>query len=169
MKRIKIEKVRCFEDWAFKIVEQTHRECEFGKDGQTYFQGSKLRLTSLSYPELSYFYRKDVYVQGADRFKDWQILLVTDEEMQDIELTIKEYNDFFTDDFKVGDKVWDVVKGEGIVTNVSSEGMIGQYPIRVDFTPIKSVWYTSEGKLYEIDTLPALYKYPVKIVRKEGT
>src|SRR3989304_5466997 len=103
IKRIKIEKVWCFKDWAFKISEQTHREDKFGKGEQNYFQGSKKKLISASYPELPSYDEKVVYVQGADRLKDRQTLLATTKEMQGIEQVIKEYNDFFSDsaDFKI--------------------------------------------------------------------
>ena len=165
IKRIKIEKVWCFKDWAFKISEQTHREDKFGKDGLNYFQGSKKKLISASYPELYSGDGEDVLcVQGVAILKDNITLLATIKEMQDIELTIKEYNDFFGDGFKVEDKVWDVVRGEGEVINIFSESLC--YPMDVKFID-RIYTYTYEGRYYKDDILPSLYKYPVEIVKKE--
>ena len=69
------------------------------------------------------------------------------------------------DDFKVGDRVWDVVKGEGVIDSTESENK--EYPIRVKFI-CNDLWvYTREGRFLVGDLLPSLYKYPVKIVEKE--
>ena len=164
MKRIRIEKEKCFDGWAFRIAGQTHRGTEFGKDGQNCFQGSKKMLLSGNYPKLYSYEEKDLYVRGADRLKDGQILIVTDKEMAEIEQAIAEYNEFFGDGFKVGDKVWDVLKGEGEVINIFSE--YACYPMDVKFID-RIYTYTYEGRYYKDDILPSLYKYPVEIVKKE--
>ena len=160
MKRIAIEKVKCFDGYAFRIVEQTHRGNEFGQGGNNCFHGSKRKLISKNYSEV--FYQKDVYVWGTDTLKDRQILIATIEEMRDIELTFKEYNEYFSDSFKMGVSVWDAVKGEGLIVSINSGN--AEYPVEVRFTD-KNWYYTSEGKFFNSDILPSLYKYPVKIVK----
>ena len=166
MKRIVIEKIRCFDGWAFRIVEQTHREGKFGKDGQNFFQGSKLKLKSHSYPSYpKVFHNKDVFVCGSDKLKDNTILLATDSDMSDLEQAIKEYNEFFSDDFKAGDRVWDIVEGEGIIESINS-GNNAEYPVSVRFKNNNSWTYTKEGKFFISHILPSLYKYPVEIVIK---
>src|SRR3989337_647102 len=97
MKRIRIEKEKCFDGWAFRIAEQTHRGDRFGQDGQNCFQGSKKMLISGNYPKLYSYEEKELYVQGADRLKNKQILVVTIKEMAEIEQAIAEYNEFFSD------------------------------------------------------------------------
>jgi len=168
MKRIRIEKVRCFDVWAFRITKQTHRGTEFGKGGQKHFQGSKLRLISYKSPKLSPYcdaYKKDVFVQGEDKLKDKEILIATEKEMQDIEQVIAEYNKFFSDSnsfsFKIGDPVWDVLRGEGKVITLHENAV---YSVSVKI--INNIHdYTYDGKYLISDILPSLYKYPVEIVK----
>ena len=79
-------------------------------------------------------------------------------------LTAEEYNDFFGDGFKVEDKVWDVIRGEGEVINIFSESLC--YPMDVKFID-RIYTYTFEGKYFTTDISPSLYKYPMEIVKKE--
>lgn len=55
--------------------------------------------------------------------------------------------------FKIGDDVWDVLNGQGVVESSVSR----KYPLKVKFSDTKVETYTAEGKLYEHDTYPALY------------
>ena len=83
-----------------------------------------------------------------------------------IEKVVKEYNEFFSDDFKAGDRVWDIVEGEGIIESINS-GNNAEYPVSVRFKNNNSWAYTKEGKFFISHILPSLYKYPVEIVKKK--
>lgn len=65
--------------------------------------------------------------------------------------------------FEVGQCVWDVLHGEG---TVSSIGKNCTYPVIVKFTNNEECSYTSDGKRYAEHLIPALYAYPVEIVKK---
>lgn len=55
--------------------------------------------------------------------------------------------------FKVGQKVWCKVFGEGVVTGVED---MYTYPIEVDFLSGEWDSYTKDGKLYGNDDEPSL-------------
>ena len=66
--------------------------------------------------------------------------------------------------FKVGQKVWDVVRGEGVVTDILKWE---EYPVLVEFDD-EDECYTAEGKYREDYAFPSLYPYEPKIVKAEG-
>lgn len=66
--------------------------------------------------------------------------------------------------FKVGQKVWDVVRGEGVVTDILKRE---EYPVLVEFDD-EDECYTAEGKYREDYAFPSLYPYEPKIVKAEG-
>ena len=65
--------------------------------------------------------------------------------------------------FKVGQKVWDVVRGEGVVTDILK---FEEYPVIVVFNNEEDS-YTTEGKFFKNDAHPSLYPYEPKIVKAE--
>lgn len=66
--------------------------------------------------------------------------------------------------FEVGQKVWCVMFGEGVVTDID-KGYT--YPLIVKFTNgVKKKTYALNGKENESHVNPSLYPYPVEIVRK---
>lgn len=66
--------------------------------------------------------------------------------------------------FRVGQKVWDVVRGEGVVTEIW-EGET--YSVNVELAN-EEEYYTADGKYREDDVHPSLYPYEPKIVKAEG-
>lgn len=65
--------------------------------------------------------------------------------------------------FKVGQKVWDVVRGEGVVTDILK---FEEYPVIVEFDGEEES-YTTDGKYREDYAFPSLYHYEPKIVKAE--
>ena len=68
------------------------------------------------------------------------------------------------DMFQVGQKVWDVVRGEGVVTDILKWE---EYPVLVEFDD-EDECYTADGKYREDYAFPSLYPYEPKIVKAEG-
>ena len=66
--------------------------------------------------------------------------------------------------FQVGQKVWDVVRGEGVVTDILKWE---EYPVIVEFDD-EEEFYTTDGKYREDYVRPSLYPYEPKIVKAEG-
>ena len=66
--------------------------------------------------------------------------------------------------FQVGQKVWDVVRGEGVVTDILKWE---EYPVLVEFDD-EDECYTAEGKYREDYAIPSLYPYEPKIVKASG-
>ena len=57
--------------------------------------------------------------------------------------------------FKVGDKVWSNVMGDGVVCMISADG---SYPVCVKFNECTDIQrYTTEGKWYEWDKEPEIF------------
>ena len=69
-----------------------------------------------------------------------------------------------SDVFQVDQKVWDVVRGEGVVTDILKWE---EYPVIVEFDGEKE-YYTTGGKYREDDVRPSLYPYEPKIVKAES-
>ena len=65
--------------------------------------------------------------------------------------------------FQVGQKVWDVVRGEGVVTYIEEDA---EYPVVVEFDGEEED-YTADGKYREDHAFPSLYTYKPKIVKDE--
>ena len=66
--------------------------------------------------------------------------------------------------FQVGQKVWDVVRGEGVVTDILKWE---EYPVIVEFDGEEEA-YTTDGKYREDYAFPSLYPYEPKIVKADG-
>ena len=66
--------------------------------------------------------------------------------------------------FKVGQQVWDVVRGEGVVTDILKWE---EYPVLVEFDD-EDECYTADGKYREDYAFPSLYPYEPKIVKADG-
>ena len=69
-----------------------------------------------------------------------------------------------SDVFHVGQKVWDVVRGEGVVTDILKWE---EYPVIVEFDGEEES-YTTDGKYREDYAFPSLYPYEPKIVKADG-
>ena len=65
--------------------------------------------------------------------------------------------------FKVGQKVWDVVRGVGVVDAIGSET---PYPINVRFAGGGGDTYMMGGKSHVNNKNPSLYPYPVEVAKK---
>ena len=67
--------------------------------------------------------------------------------------------------FEVGQKVWDVVRGEGVVVAIGSNT---PYPVAVEFVTGGGVvvTYMTNGKSHVNNTNPSLYPYPVEVVSR---
>ena len=66
-------------------------------------------------------------------------------------------------DFYVGQKVWCVLFGEGVVVEITC----GAYPVKVRFESGEVESYTSKGNLFSRGNR-ALFHHPVKIVQDES-
>ena len=65
--------------------------------------------------------------------------------------------------FEVGQKVWDILHGEGTVLRADETYT---YPVRIKFANGVECTYTLDGKYCDEHTIPALYPYPVEVVKK---
>lgn len=65
--------------------------------------------------------------------------------------------------FEVGQKVWCVIYGAGVVTEIQRVGD-GVYPVEVKFHSGNSGIYTKDGK-YFVEGNVTLFPYPVEIVK----
>ena len=65
--------------------------------------------------------------------------------------------------FEVGQKVWDVVRGEGVVDAIESET---PYPLVVKFAAGGGDTYMTNGKSHVNNKNSSLYPYPVEVVKK---
>ena len=65
--------------------------------------------------------------------------------------------------FEVGQKVWDVVRGVGVVDAIESET---PYPLNVRFADGGGGTYMMSGKSHVNYENPSLYPYPVEVVKK---
>ena len=65
--------------------------------------------------------------------------------------------------FEVGQKVWDVVRGRGVVDAIESET---PYPLVVKFAAGGGDTYMTNGKSHVNYENRSLYPYPVEVVKK---
>ena len=65
--------------------------------------------------------------------------------------------------FEVGQKIWDVVRGEGRVVRIDNDL---DYPVVVDFDTGRRESYATDGKYAEYDENISLYHYPVEVIKK---
>ena len=68
-----------------------------------------------------------------------------------------------SDMFQVGQKVWDILRGEGVVTYIEEDA---EYPVVVEFDGEEKD-YTMDGKYRKVHAFPSLYTYKPKIVKAE--
>ena len=66
--------------------------------------------------------------------------------------------------FKVGQKVWCIINGQGVVAEVYNENSAGSCAIVVKFNNKPSCGYTSDGKYY-VEGNITLFPHPVEIVK----
>ena len=64
--------------------------------------------------------------------------------------------------FEVGQKVWDVIRGEGVVIRIEANSL---FPVRVEIGGVVFT-YTANGKSHVTYENPSLYPYPVEVVKK---
>ena len=65
--------------------------------------------------------------------------------------------------FEVGQTVWDVVRGRGVVSTIDSET---PYPINVKFADGGGDTYMTNGKSHVNNKNRSLYPHPVEVVKK---
>ena len=66
--------------------------------------------------------------------------------------------------FKVGQTVWCLIFGQGVVVGVDDEDSLGSYCIDVKFKDDLSISYTSDGKLYAEGNI-TLFPHPVEVIK----
>ena len=66
--------------------------------------------------------------------------------------------------FKVGQKVWDVLCGEGVVVDVRK--CVCNYPVVVSFDSGRRESYTTDGKCKEEHEKPSIYPYLIEVIKK---
>ena len=64
--------------------------------------------------------------------------------------------------FEVGQRVWDVIRGEGVVVRIEANR---DFPVRVEIEGV-AFTYTISGKTSRNHKIPSLYPYPVEVVKK---
>ena len=65
--------------------------------------------------------------------------------------------------FEVGQTVWDVVRGRGVVSTIKSET---SYPLVVEFAAGGGDTYMMSGKSHVTYENPSLYPHPVEVAEK---
>ena len=66
--------------------------------------------------------------------------------------------------FKVGQTVWCLIFGQGVVVGVDDEDSLGSYCIDVKFKDDLSISYTSDGKVYAEGNI-TLFPHPVEVIK----
>ena len=66
--------------------------------------------------------------------------------------------------FKVGQKVWCLIFGQGVVAEVDDEDSPGSYCIDAKFKDDLSASYTSDGKVFAEGNI-TLFPYPIEVVK----
>ena len=100
-----------------------------------------------------------VSIKDEDRVAAWYLSSIFNPVILNGGRAIKE-----SDVFHVGQKVWDVVRGEGVVTDILKWE---EYPVLVEFDD-EDECYTADGKYREDYAFPSLYPYEPKIVKASG-
>ena len=100
-----------------------------------------------------------VSIKDEDRVAAWYLSSIFNPVILSGKCAVKE-----SEMFKVGQKVWDVVRGEGVVTEILKWE---EYPVIVEFDGEEES-YTADGKYREDYAFPSLYTYEPKIVKAEG-
>ena len=67
--------------------------------------------------------------------------------------------------FTVGDKVWCLIHGQGVVAEVYNENYTGSRGIIVKFNNKLSCGYTRDGRYYGVEGNITLFPYPVEVVK----
>ena len=115
-------------------------------DGKTYFVEQVKQHED--------WYKPLVYIANESGRKDWY-------HHSHFKLREKKKSEVV---FHVGQKVWDVVRGEGVVTYIEEDE---EYPVYVEFDGEEES-YTTEGKYRKDHEFPSLYAYKPKIVKAGG-
>lgn len=68
--------------------------------------------------------------------------------------------------FRVGQTVYDLRFGEGVVTNIVDD-INDEYPIEVLFNKVDKKDYTHDGKFTVSDDFPSLFQNPIEIIANE--
>ena len=101
-----------------------------------------------------------ISIKDEDRVAAWYLSSIFTPVILKGGRAVKEESDMF----QVGQKVWDVVRGEGVVTDILKRE---EYPVTVEFDD-EEEFYTADGKYHEDYAFPSLYPYEPKIVKAEG-
>ena len=80
---------------SFKIVEQSHREYEFGVDTSHFWTSRDINLSSVSCPAISLSSPRVFYCRGNDISSDHNIVLTIPEIWEKIKVAVREYNAYF--------------------------------------------------------------------------
>lgn len=97
-KTLKIEVIsRTKENVTFKITEQSHREAEFGDDGNRFNASNGIDLFSAMIPEWEP-YADRLYVRGGNKHFNGSKVTTTSADFDRIEKAIAEYNAFEFED-----------------------------------------------------------------------
>lgn len=94
MKKLKLEAVEVWDGYVIRIVEQTHRNSEFGNGGSQFISSDGFKLDSWICPE---FVRDNLYVRGSNEKKDKTNILVGSDNIERIKKAVSEYNEAFSD------------------------------------------------------------------------
>jgi len=81
------------EQYAVRIIKQTHRGKQFGKTGEIFSSSCDICLVSDTVPEFEDRY--NIYVRGADKTKDNQWFMIEKNFLDELNQAIEEYNEFF--------------------------------------------------------------------------
>ena len=68
--------------------------------------------------------------------------------------------------FKKGQKVWCLIHGQGVVTEILHAGE-GMYPVEVKFNDEFTVLHTADGKFYNQGNV-TLFPYPVEVIKSDA-
>ena len=101
-----------------------------------------------------------ISIKDEDRVAAWYLSSIFTPVILKGGRAVKEEGDMF----QVGQKVWDVFRGEGVVTDIL-EGET--YSVIVEFDDEEEC-YTTDGKYREDYALPSLYTYEPKIVKADS-
>ena len=101
-----------------------------------------------------------ISIKDEDRVAAWYLSSIFTPVFLKGGRAVKEEGDMF----QVGQKVWDVVRGEGVVKDILKWE---EYPVLVEFDD-EDECYTAEGKYREDYAIPSLYSYEPKIVKADG-
>ena len=71
------------------------------------------------------------------------------QESNKVESAVHVKNEVKQDAFRVGDVVWCLVYGKGVITKILGLPYYYTFPVEVDFESVGNTWYTLDGKMDE--------------------